>query len=387
MARAGLGDQWCCAFANDFAPVKATAYTQNWGSEDFVFGDVADLSPSQLPGRADLVWGSFPCQDLSLAGDYRGLGTAQAQSHTRSGTFWPFWSLVQQLRTEGRPPRTIVLENVYGAVTSNGGRDFGAIALALAVAGYRFGALVIDARHFVPQSRPRLFIVASDSSCVIPPQLLRNDADPLWEPPQLRATMENLSPTAAKAALRWKLPNPEPRTVQLADLLESSLGSAWHSPDQTAQLLNMMSPLNSAKVATARKAGKLLVGTVYRRTRSDGRGGKIQRAEVRFDGIAGCLRTPGGGSSRQVILVVDGQNVRSRLLSGREAARLMGLPDTYILPHRYNHAYQIAGDGVVTPVVRHIARHLLEPLIAANSPAPREAASDREPKANVVATL
>jgi DNA (cytosine-5)-methyltransferase 1 len=102
---------------------------------------------------------------------------------------------------------------------------------------------------------------------------------------------------------------------------------------------------------------------VYRRTRPDENGIKRQRAEVRFDDVAGCLRTPAGGSSRQIILVVEGKTVRSRLLSPREAARLMGLDDDYGLPKRYNHAYHVCGDGVCAPVVRHIARHVLEPVL------------------------
>ena len=96
------------------------------------------------------------------------------------------------------------------------------------------------------------------------------------------------------------------------------------------------------------------------------RGRRLQRAELRNDGLAGCLRTPGGGSSRQILLFVNSENVRSRLLSAREAARLMGLPDTYRLPERYNDAYHVAGDGVVVPVVAHIARTVLEPILAAN---------------------
>jgi DNA (cytosine-5)-methyltransferase 1 len=109
----------------------------------------------------------------------------------------------------------------------------------------------------------------------------------------------------------------------------------------------------------AQMSGGLKVGAVYKRTR-DG----IVRAEVRFDGISGCLRTPTGGSSRQTIVVVEGERVRTRLLSSREAARLMGLPESYRLPVRYNDAYHLAGDGVAVPVVAHLARTLLEPLLA-----------------------
>ena len=94
----------------------------------------------------------------------------------------------------------------------------------------------------------------------------------------------------------------------------------------------MMSPVNRAKVEAAKRAGRRMVGGVYKRTRLDENGEKVQRAEVRFDDVAGCLRTPAGGSSRQVIMVVDGAKVRTRLISSRETARLMGLQDDYQLP-------------------------------------------------------
>jgi DNA (cytosine-5)-methyltransferase 1 len=127
MARAGLGDGWDCLFANDFSQMKARTYVENWGGQHFVCGDVAQLTTSQLPGQPDLIWASFPCQDLSLAGNYRGLGDAAASVMTRSGTFWPFWTLITKLKEEGRGPRLIVLENVVGALSSREGRDFEAI--------------------------------------------------------------------------------------------------------------------------------------------------------------------------------------------------------------------------------------------------------------------
>jgi DNA (cytosine-5)-methyltransferase 1 len=140
----------------------------------------------------------------------------------------------------------------------------------------------------------------------------------------------------------------------------------WHTPAETRRLLAMMSPRNAAKVRLAQESLGRHVGTLYKRMRKDEHGNKVQRAEVRFDKIAGCLRTPSGGSSRQTLVVVDGQRVRSRLLSPREAARLMGLPDTYALPQKYNDGYKLAGDGVAVPIVAHLRRHLFGPLIRAN---------------------
>lgn len=117
-----------------------------------------------------------------------------------------------------------------------------------------------------------------------------------------------------------------------------------------------------------------MVGCVYRRTRTEG-GKKMQRAEIRFDDVAGCLRTPSGGSSRQVIVVVDGSRVRSRLISARETARLMGLDDSYKLPKNYNEAYHLTGDGVAVPVVRHLAQHVFAALSNVCVESPRQAAA------------
>src|ERR1051325_5897517 len=71
MARAGLGPGWDCLFANDIDPKKAASYAANWGDDRLRVCDVADLAAGDLPGHADLAWASFPCQDLSLAGNGR----------------------------------------------------------------------------------------------------------------------------------------------------------------------------------------------------------------------------------------------------------------------------------------------------------------------------
>ena len=110
-----------------------------------------------------------------------------------------------------------------------------------------------------------------------------------------------------------------------------------------------------------------MVGGLYRRIRPDADGKRIQRAEVRFDDVAGCLRVPAGGSSRQTIVIVEGALVRSRLLSPREAARLMGLSDDYLLRNNCNDAYGLMGDGVAVPVVRFLAAHILEPVLQAST--------------------
>ncbi len=368
MARAGLGPQWNCLFANDIDKKKAASYAANWGKENLLVKDVAELTSQEIPGQADLAWASFPCQDLSLAGAGAGL------RGERSGTFWPFWRLMQSLNRENRGPRLIVLENVCGALASHGGKDFASIGDALA-RRYRFGAVVIDAVHFVPQSRPRLFIIGIQNNLQIADSLVQSKADSAWQPEHLVTAQKKLSRQAKAAWVWWKLPEPPELESAFSELIDDAPGGvAWHTQAETRRLLSMMSPLNRRKVREARRAGVRKVGGIYKRMRENKDGIRVQRAEVRFDDISGCLRTPVGGSSRQTILLVEGARVRSRLLSPREACRLMGLADTYILPDKYNEAYHLAGDGVVVPVVRFLAAHLLEPLYAAARAQGQEAA-------------
>jgi DNA (cytosine-5)-methyltransferase 1 len=365
MARAGLGEKWNCLFANEFDAKKTETYKKNWPAPDVLkIGDIGKLTSSDIPGKADLAWGSFPCQDLSLAGAGAGL------NGERSGTFWPFWRLMRTLVEEGRAPKIIVLENVCGALTSHGGKDFTAICSSFAKAGYHFGALIVDAVHFVPQSRPRLFIIGVRNTVALPAGLAGHGPtrSSLWRPRGLLNAFEKLPPNVREKWIWWNLPAPASRNVAFSDLIEDDpVGVEWHSASETAKLLRMMSGINRAKLDEAQSAGRLMVGAVYKRTRADEAGRKAQRAEIRFDDIAGCLRTPAGGSSRQTIVVVDGKNVRSRLISPRETARLMGLPEDYGLPANYNEAYHLTGDGVAVPVVRHLAEHIFEPLLAPQS--------------------
>lgn len=360
MARSGLGDGWTCLFSNDFDHKKSATYRKNWGADVLKTADVRDVKPEDLPSRANLIWASFPCQDLSLAGGGAGL------KGDRSGTFWPFWDVVKGLIAEDRAPDVIALENVCGTLTSHKGKDFTAICTVFQRAGYRFGAMVIDAALFVPQSRPRLFILGVRGDIEIPDALVSDEASPDWHSRTLIGAYENLPPKVRQSWLWWNMPVPAKRNTTFAELIEENPASVqWHTAAETKRLLNMMSKINRAKVERAKKAGRMMVGTIYKRTRRDENGFKVQRAEIRFDDVAGCLRTPAGGSSRQFIMVVDGSKVRSRLISSRETARLMGLPDEFELPENYNEAYHLTGDGVVVPVVRHIAGNIIEPLLTA----------------------
>ncbi|WP_339933527.1 DNA (cytosine-5-)-methyltransferase [uncultured Brevundimonas sp.] len=351
---AGLGlAGFSIGLANDIDAMKATAFRANHPDIPFHKADVWSLSAADLAGTPDLCWASSPCQDLSLAGARGGL---QA---TRSGAFWGFWRLIQQLDAGGRAPPVIVVENVAGLLSSGGGADFAAVCQAMAAAGYRVGALEMDAALWLPQSRPRLFIVA-----------MRGVARPTVPGPvapfhsaRLVAAHDRLPEAVRHSWVWWSLPAPARRNLDLSAVLEPDNAVDWFDAARTEALLALCAPLHRTRLDRAAADGARQVGAGYRRVRTEA-GRKVQRLELRFDGLAGCLRTPAGGSSRQYVVVCADGRIRARRLTGREAARLMGVDDAYVLPAGEGAALKLMGDAVAVPVVRALADGLLYPALS-----------------------
>jgi DNA (cytosine-5)-methyltransferase 1 len=359
LARLGLAGEFDTIWANDFDPMKAATWTANFGPRGFEFGDIHDVDPASLP-TADMAWASFPCQDLSLAGDRAGL------SGKRSGAFYAFVAIIQSLQAQQRAPKVLVIENVSGLLTSHGGRDFAAVLSALADLGYRTGTLEIDARHFLPQSRPRVFVIAVANDTTIPQRL--TSANPHGLPfasQALTKAWSKLTGELQANQIWWSLPKPPPPQLNLLDLIDQG-DQNWWLQAKTDALLASLSSRHQAALAEIQRTGVTRVGAVYRRTRTiDGQ--KRPFAEVRFDGLAGCLRTPSGGSSRQFLLFVTGQDVRVRGLNPREAMALMGVRHNYGLPKSQLAALKIAGDGVAVPVVSWLSRYLLAELVKSSA--------------------
>jgi DNA (cytosine-5)-methyltransferase 1 len=162
----------------------------------------------------------------------------------------------------------------------------------------------------------------------------------------------------------WRIAAPSKRNLSLAEIIEDEpTGVGWHSPEQTLALIAKMSSPHLMRLGRAQNCGHKIFGTAFKRMRKDKFGNTIQRTEIRFDGTSGCLRTPAGGSSRQILFVVNGGEIKSRLLSAREAASLMGLQSSYSLPKRHNEALHLLGDGVAVPVVRFLGDNLLKQML------------------------
>ncbi|MDD5140221.1 MAG: DNA (cytosine-5-)-methyltransferase [Verrucomicrobiales bacterium] len=335
---------WRVAFANDIDEDKQRMYRDHFGdNEEFVLGDVHKLDACEIPDIA-LATASFPCNDLSLAGARRGLAGDQSSA---------FWGFVDVLTKMGqRRPPMVLLENVTGFLSSHEGNDFRDALLALNRLGYAVDALIIDARRFVPQSRQRLFVIGMRT----PNVSALNDTPKFYEsdcrPPALADFI------MWNADINWRIrqlsPLPVPTTL-LPDILEdlSPNSQVWWSRERADYLLNQMSPKHRAQAEVMIQGKRITYGTVFRRVRKE-----RSMAELRIDGIAGCLRTPRGGSGRQILFAAGRGRFAVRLLTPRECARLMGADD-FVINVPLNQAFFGFGDAVCVPVIEWIARNYL----------------------------
>ena len=350
LMRIGLENAgWEIGLANDIDRDKWQMYSDHFGETgEFIVEDIHKLKPAQVP-TVGLATASFPCNDLSLAGARHGLAGEQ------SSAFWGFVDILKAMKRERRLPPLVLLENVTGFLTSHGGQDFEDALLALNDLGYATDAFIIDAARFVPQSRQRLFVIGIKTREVAS----FNDSARFYEsevrPPAL-ASFVLMHPD-----INWcirQLP-PLPKSMQrLADILENlpPNHAMWWSRKRAEYMLNQMSPKHRAQADAMINGSTTRYGTVFRRVRN----GKSM-AELRTDGIAGCLRTPRGGSGRQILFAAGNGRFGVRLLTPRECARLMGADD-FIIKAPLNQALFGFGDAVCVPVIEWIARSYLNPV-------------------------
>lgn len=330
----GLKGMFSPVWSNDINERKAAVYRANFVHDHFVLGDIKDINGAELP-MANLSWASFPCQDLSLAGNMKGIFA------DRSGLVWEYLRVLDEIKEK---PRVLALENVAGLLVANNGENYRNLHQALRERGYRCGAIFLNSEVFLPQSRPRVFVIAVRENVPISTDMI--DKGPNW--------LHNKAAVALGADLDgwiwWKADKPAASPVTLESILDQD---APFDKDDVLRLVpqRIMDELNSYES---------IVATGYRRTRNG-----HQQLELRFDGIAGCLRTPAGGSSKQYVVVRRNGENHARLLTVREAARLMGAPETYSLPGSYNDGYFAMGDAVVLPVAKFIGERFLLPLAQA----------------------
>lgn len=339
---------WSVVFANDIDPIKERLYKAHYtqDSAHFITGDIHELDTDLIPD-VDLATASFPCTDLSLAGGRKGLAGSQ------SSAFWGFTSALENLGK--RKPPVILLENVSGFLSSHGGKDITSALLELNRLGYAVDLFMVDAIHFVPQSRLRLFIVGSLSQTnqVHDTQLIFYQSSVR---PQKLASYIFTHPEIA-----WhirELPEPPKLLLTLPSIVEDlpSSASEWWNQERVEYLIAQMSPRHYQKLMQMKSSQDYEYATVFRRIRNGS-----SMAELRTDNIAGCLRTPKGGSARQILVRAGKGSVAVRLLTPKECARLMGANE-FTISGTTNQSLFGFGDAVCVPVITWIAENYLNPL-------------------------
>ncbi|MFG3342374.1 DNA cytosine methyltransferase [Glycomyces sp. NPDC048151] len=372
LARLGLESAgFRVTWANDIEQAKQEMYVSQFGESakaEYRLEDIAEVKGSELPERLSLAWASFPCTDLSLAGKRSGL----AGKH--SGTFWQLTRILKELDTR---PAVVALENVNGFATSHKGEDLKVAISTLNQLDYSVDVMTIDARRFVPQSRPRLFVVAVQQDLV-------REATAAGLP--LRSTSSGpglVQETASSLRPAWLdkffadddlethhfdlPPLRNPLEAGFSGLVEDldTKDDRWWDAKRMSAFTKELSKVQKDRLDELRKtADEPIYRTAYRRTRNG-----VPAWEVRADDIAGCLRTARGGSSKQAVVRIQrGRTLRARWLTPLEYARLMGAGEYELSDARKNQALFGFGDAVCVPVVEWLGKEYLRPIaeIAAN---------------------
>ncbi len=287
-------------------------------------------------GGIDLVYGGFPCQDLSVAGKRAGLGGE------RSGLWFEFRRVVSELR-----PRWVVVENVPGLHSSAQGEDFTVVATGLAELGYGLAWRILDAQFFgVPQRRRRVYIVAT--------------RDPLGRAGSERcAEILSLWPCCGGDIAAGR----ETREGTTGALSEGTLraggvnGGNNPAGGYLGDIANIPDIAGSLQVETYHHGG-------YQNQTMNGDNGHVIAVRTAQTSSNGW----GIGTDEQAYTLdgTQGQAVNGvRRLTPRECERLMGWPDDFT---RWaadgreiadSHRYRMAGNGVVAPVAEWIGRRLV----------------------------
>jgi len=358
LVRVGLeraSSSFSCVFANDLDEKKRKMYAHHFRcSIDEVNGEDVHLLESSKIGSIDLATASFPCTDLSLAGSRGGVHQGE------SSAFWGFHRVLNDMGEQ--KPTVVLLENVVGLLSSNGGKDFEDVLVSMNQLGYLVDPIVLDARWFVPQSRQRMFVV-----CVLKEQVTNETQVPNVESRIRPAKL--LSFVQARAnCIEWYLneyPEPPKRSRRsLEDIIldPPELSEDWWSEDRVDYLLNQMFPRHLEWIDENIDDPEYHYATAFRRVRPQGDGTKRSMAELRTDGVAGCLRTPKGGSGRQILVRAGLGSVRARLLSPAECASLMGARG-FRVSGTQNQALFGFGDAVCVDAVSWIAKNAILPLL------------------------
>lgn len=369
LVRMGLQPHgWQVVFANDISEKKHEMYRTFFPDADghYLVRDIFDVGSADVP-PSTLATCSFPCIDLSLAGNMNGMINGN-----HSSAFWGFIKILKA--QEGSAPPLILVENVPGWLYSNKGKDFSVTVQSLNELGYACDVFILDALRFTPQSRLRVFLVGTR----LP--VAHTTAELILTRPRSLLSDQLKKSITANKDLRWfynEIPEPPPLNPGgLSRIIErmSDSDSRWWSEEETSRHLAMMKEAHRERVMQLARSKQITYRTFFRRRREE-----QQRAEVRDDDLSGCLRTAVGGSGKQFLIQAGKGSIKMRAMTPREYARLQGVPDEYPIHVNGVQALTGFGDAVCVPAISWIAKYILNPLAENGSPLSKHRLPNAQP--------
>ncbi len=342
---------WKVLFANDVSPKKYEMYKSFFpdAGQHYILENIFNIEPNQVP-ITTLATCSFPCIDLSLAGNMNGISGKHSSA---------FWGFIKILKAQGESaPPFVLVENVTGWLYSNKGADFRITVQALNKLGYACDVFILDALRFTPQSRQRVFLVGAKF------QISGQGFEIIFKRSPSLTSEQLKSSILANQDLQWfynEIPEPPPmRTAGLSEIIEQmpDSDSRWWPEEEINRHLNMMEKSHYERVKRLIESDQITYRTFFRRRREE-----QQRAEVRHDDLSGCLRTAVGGSGKQFLIKAGKGMITMRAMTPREYARLQGVPDEYPITVNGVQALTGFGDAVCVPAITWITQNVLNPLV------------------------
>lgn len=295
-----------CVFGSEWDKSAKITYKQNYG--EWPFGDITRFTSDDISDRKldllipdhDILCGGFPCQPFSHAGvsARSAIGKDHGFKCETQGTL--FFDVIRIAQV--KKPKFLFLENVRNIERHDEGRTFDVIKRAISEIGYKFHHALIDSSSLVPQRRVRCYMV-----CV------RNDINIEYEFPRFSG-----EPLPLKSVLEKNVPE----TFTISD--------------------------------------KLWEGHINRTRKNLERGTGFTAFLANLGRPSNTLVARYGKDGKECLIPQDGKN--PRMLTPRECARLQGYPESFILPKARTPAYKQFGNSVSVPVIRKIAKSIIEKL-------------------------
>jgi DNA (cytosine-5)-methyltransferase 1 len=299
-----------CVFSSEWDRWSQKTYFENFG--EIPQGDINKIELGEIPDH-ELLTAGFPCQPFSIAGvsKKKSLGREHGFKDKTQGTL--FFKIAEIL--EKKRPKAFMLENVKNLKGHDGGNTYKVIEGTLKDLGYKVFADIIDARHYLPQHRERLFIVGFDRK-------IFGD-----EP-------------------KFSFPVPPKKKITLSKIFERKVDSKYILTNKLWQYLQDYAEKH--------------------RQKGNGFGYGL------FDGksVARTLSARYYKDGSEILIKVPNSNPRR--LTPRECARLMGFDDSFKIPVSDTQAYRQFGNSVAVPVVSAVAGELVKacsPFLSNRKPA------------------